>query len=160
MSKRRQMLGFYSVILFNLVGFSVNTNIIWDKGEVQSKRNSTSNHVSGYVKPVNAYEHDFVFIKGKEKLQYTEVKKIETVKKINSKGQNTLGHTAPYPIAIAELIIPYSQHGELIMDPFLGSGTTIIAAFKNGFNGIGFELIDDYYKLAIDRYLQESSTLL
>lgn len=160
MSKRRQMLGFYSVILFNLVGFSVNTNIIWDKGEVQSKRNSTSNHVSGYVKPVNAYEHDFVFIKGKEKLQYTEVKKIETVKKINSKGQNTLGHTAPYPIAIAELIIPYSQHGELIMDPFLGSGTTIIAAFKNGFNGIGFEIIDDYYKLAIDRYLQESSTLL
>ena len=46
------------------------------------------------------------------------------------------------------------------MDPFLGSGTTIIAAFKNGFNGIGFEIIDDYYKLAIDRYLQESSTLL
>lgn len=160
MSKRRQMLGFYSVMIFNLVGFSINTNIIWDKGEVQSKRNSTSNHISGYIKPVNSYEHDFVFIKGKELLQPTEVRRIETVKKINSKGENILGHTAPYPIEIAELIIPYSDPKELIMDPFLGSGTTLVAAYKNGFNGIGFEMNDTYYQLAINRYLQDSVTSL
>ncbi|HFI0468583.1 TPA: site-specific DNA-methyltransferase, partial [Streptococcus suis] len=159
MSKRRQMLGFYSVMLFNLVGFNINTNIIWDKGEVQSKRNSSSNHISGYIKPVNAYEHDLVFVKGDAVLHSTEVKRIETVKKINSKGQNVLGHTAPYPIEIAELILPYSRQGELIMDPYLGSGTTLIAAFKNGYNGIGIEMNDTYYDLAINRYLQESTTL-
>lgn len=160
MSKRRQMLGFYSVMIFNIVGFNIITNIIWDKGEVQSKRNSSSNHFSGYIKPVNAYEHDFVFNKGSKKNIYTQVRKIETVKKINSKGQNILGHTAPYPLEIAELIIPYSNKKELILDPFLGSGTTLIAAFKNGFNGIGFEMNKKYYNLAIERYLQESVSTL
>lgn len=160
MSKRRQMLGFYSVMIFNLVGFNIDSNIIWDKGEVQSKRNSSSNHISGYIKPVNAYEHNFVFVKGKENLKSTEVRRIETVKKINSKGKNTLGHTAPYPVEIAELIIPYSNPRELIMDPFLGSGTTLVAALKNRFKGIGFEMNDNYYKLAINRYLKDSVEML
>lgn len=160
MSKRRQMLGFYSVMIFNIVGFNINTNIIWDKGEVQSKRNSTSNHISGYIKPINAYEHDFVFIKGKENITHTCVKKIDTVKKINSKGQNKIGHTAPYPLEIAELIIPYSQKNELILDPFLGSGTTLVAAYLNGYNGIGFELNEEYYHLAINRFLNDSTSTL
>lgn len=151
MSQRRIMLGFYSVFIFELLGYTVEGNIIWDKGEVQSKRNSTSNHSSGYLKPVNAYEHCLVFAKGKIDCEGTRIEKIDTVKKINSKGENTYGHTAPYPIEIAELILPLVDQEGYIVEPFLGSGTTVIACEKNGFKSIGFELDNNYYNLAKKR---------
>ena len=62
MSKHRIQLGFLSCLFFEMVGFKLDGNIIWDKGEVQSKSNSTINLYSGYVKPVNCYEHMFVFL--------------------------------------------------------------------------------------------------
>lgn len=155
MSKRRQMLGFLSVMIFLINGYELKGNIIWDKGEVQSKRNSTSNHISGYLKPVNSYEHCFIFKNSininENAKSITEVKRIETVKKINSKGQNILGHTAPYPEEIASLIIPFVKQNEYVLDPFLGSGTTIIAMEKEKFKAMGFELDNNYYNLAIQR---------
>lgn len=157
MSKRRQILSFYSIIIFNIVGYNISTDIIWDKGEVQSKRNSTSNHFSGYLKPVNVYEHNLVFNKGRTKLEPTVVKKIEPVKKINSKGENILGHTAPFPIQIAELILPYVRKNEYILDPFLGSGTTAIMGKRNQLSVIGFEIDNRYYDLAIQRYLNDTA---
>lgn len=125
MSKRRQMLGFYSVFIFSIIGFELTGNIIWDKGEVQSKRNSTSNHVSGYLKPINAYEHCLVFQKQQTNNDLTKIVKIDPVKKINSKGNNTFGHTAPYPIELVKIIYPFIKKDGYIIDSFLGSGTTI-----------------------------------
>lgn len=160
MSKRRQMLGFYSIIIFEEVGYKTIGNIIWDKGEVQSKRNSTPNHFSGYVKPINAYEHCLVFSKKTEtNLILTSVKRIETVKKINSKGENTLGHTAPYPLDIAKLIIPFINNDKYVVDPFLGSGTTVLALQEEGYLSIGFELNKEYYQLAINRIAEAVNML-
>lgn len=161
MSKRRQMLGFFSIAIFEIVGFKTIGNIIWDKGEVQSKRNSTPNHFSGYVKPINAFEHCFIFSKAYDKeLIPTSIKRIEPVKKINSKGENILGHTAPYPKDIAKLIIPFVKTNEYVIDPFLGSGTTIIALNEEGYLSLGFELDLKYYKLALDRIYNSSNDLL
>lgn len=152
MSKRRQMLGFYSVFVFELAKFKTISNIIWDKGEVQSKRNSTSNLFPGYVNPVNSYEHCFVFSKDREAdITPTRIERINAVMKINSKGENTLGHTAPFPIGIPELILPYVDKQEKVLDPFLGSGTTCIALMKHGIGSVGFELNNEYFKLACDR---------
>lgn len=151
MSNRRQMLGFYSILIFTIVGFKCNTNIIWDKGEVQSKRNSTPNHYPGYVKPINVYEHMFVFSKLERNLK-TRIAKIDPVIKINSKGENIYGHTAPYPLKLIELLIPFiDDKTKYILDPFLGSGTTLLALYKNGLKGIGIELNSIYYKLSCER---------
>lgn len=68
MSKHRIQLGFLSCLFFEIVGFNLTGNIIWDKGEVQSKRNSTINLFSGYIKPVNCYEHMFILKKGNKKM--------------------------------------------------------------------------------------------
>lgn len=151
MSKRRQMLGFYSVFIFSIIGFELTGNIIWDKGEVQSKRNSTSNHVSGYLKPINAYEHCLVFQKQQANNDFTKIVKIDPVKKINSKGNNTFGHTAPYPIELAKIIYPFIKKDGYIIDPFLGSGTTIISLIQDGYKAIGFELNETYYRLALQK---------
>ena len=50
-----------------------------------------------------------------------------------------------------ELIIDNSSEGEIVFDPFMGSGTTSIAAIDTGRNYIGFELDEEYYKLSEQR---------
>lgn len=157
------MLGFCTILLFNQVGFNVVTNIIWDKGEVESKRNSTSNLFSGYVNPVNSYEHCFVFSKNnKRTIMPTEVKKINAVKKINFRGENTLGHTAPFPNEIAELLIPFLDTGKdgFVIDPFLGSGTTSVVMEKNNIKNIGVEIDKKYFEIACRRVREASTDLI
>ena len=70
-----------------------------------------------------------------------DIVKFGPVIKINSKGKNTLGHTAPYPADIPEYaVMAFSFKGEALLDPFAGSFTSAIVAAKNDRVGIGFEL--------------------
>ena len=69
------------------------------------------------------------------------------------KGASTRGgHPAPYPIELAErLIRMFSFAGDLVLDPFTGTGSTNIAAILSGRNSIGNELNDGYLKIAEHR---------
>ena len=146
------MLGFYSAFIFDVVGYKLCGNKIWDKGEVESKRNSTVNLNSGYVKYVNCYEHVLVFYKrSRMNDNDNKVYKIKPVYKINSKGQNILGHTAPYPSKLVDLIKDYIEDEKYLLDPFLGSGTTGMWAKKNNVNFVGFELNEIHYRLSKER---------
>jgi DNA modification methylase len=74
-------------------------------------------------------------------------------------GASTRGHPAPYPLQLAErLIRMFSFVGDTVLDPFLGSGTTTIAAMLHGRNSIGYEIDDTYAKLA-RRRISDSRTL-
>ena len=148
MSKKRLQLGFLSAMFFDIVGFKVCGNIIWDKGEVQSKRNSTINLVSGYVKCINCYEHVLVLKKNYSTENHSRVERFSPVIKINCKGENTYKHTAPYPLEMVELVRPYSDKNLYVLDPFLGSGTTLKWCNINGYKGVGYELNKEYYELA------------
>ena len=66
------------------------------------------------------------------------------------KGASTReGHPAPYPIELAErLIRMFSFAGDTILDPFLGTGSTAIAAIRAGRNSIGIEIEPKYLDLA------------
>lgn len=69
-----------------------------------------------------------------------DIKKINPVIKINSKGQNILGHTAPFPAQIPEYAVRcFSYKGERVLDMFSGSGTSVKVAAKLGRVGIGIE---------------------
>lgn len=62
-----------------------------------------------------------------------------TKKKLN------LTHPTVYPLPMIERIIKMSSKpGDTILDPFLGSGTSLVAAKRLGRNGIGFELDESY----------------
>lgn len=70
-----------------------------------------------------------------------DIVKFNPVIKINSKGENILGHTAPFPENIPEFAIKmYSYEWERVLDPFAGSFTSIIVAKKLNRIGIGIEL--------------------
>lgn len=148
MSNRRLPLGFLSCMIFEIAGYKLQENIIWDKGEVQSKRNSTVNLYAGYVKCINCYEHVFVFNKSNIGVNNKKVVQIPPVIKINSKGENTYKHTAPYPIELVELVNGYIIKDKFLLDPYLGSGTTLKWARQNNIKGIGYELNSEYYELS------------
>ena len=81
-----------------------------------------------------------------------DIVRINPVIKINCKGENTIGHTAPYPEDIPEMAIRYySGVDDIVMDCFAGSGTTCIVAKKLNRNYIGFELNNEYCKIASKR---------
>lgn len=75
-------------------------------------------------------------------------------------GASTRHHPAPYPIELAErLIRMFSFVGDTVLDPFLGTGTTAVAAAKTGRNSIGFEIDDHYFDMAHRRIESETSSL-
>ncbi|GBD92739.1 modification methylase HindIII [bacterium BMS3Abin05] len=66
-------------------------------------------------------------------------------------------HPATFPIALARKCIELFTHkGELVIDPFVGSGTTLVAARDTNRNAVGFDLNKNYIDLAEDRLSQQS----
>ncbi len=75
-------------------------------------------------------------------------------------GASTRHHPAPYPVELAErLIRMFSFVGDTVLDPFMGTGTTTVAAAKFGRNSIGLEVDPHYYELAHERIVRETSSL-
>ena len=76
-------------------------------------------------------------------------------------GESTRkGHPAPYPIALPErLIRMFSFAGDVVLDPFSGTGSTSLAAMKNGRNSIGCEIETKYHSIARSRLVEASCEL-
>lgn len=68
------------------------------------------------------------------------------------------GHPAPYPVELAErLIRMFSFAGDTVLDPFLGTGSTSVAAIRAGRNSTGVEVEPDYLAISAARIRQEAS---
>lgn len=67
-------------------------------------------------------------------------------------GASTRQHPAPYPLALAErLVRMFSFVGDTVLDPFMGTGTTNLAAGRWGRNSIGFEVEPGYFEMSCHR---------
>ena len=156
MGDKRLALGAYLILLFKKAGFELLDNIVWNKGETQSNRHKNDgNFTPYYQRPANCYEHMFVFKKpgvlttSKDPKLVNNIQKFSPVIKINSKGENNFGHTAPFPADLPVLsILTFTKEGGVVFDPFLGSGTSVYTALKNNRKGVGTELSHDYFELA------------
>lgn len=74
----------------------------------------------------------------------------------NVKDKRAYGHPTVKPLPIIENIIRNSsREGELVLDPFMGSGTTAAASIRNSRNFIGFEKNGEYYQAAMQRIRDE-----
>ncbi|MBD3186088.1 site-specific DNA-methyltransferase [Candidatus Bathyarchaeota archaeon] len=131
------------------------------------------NNVSwgSYPKPTNiasntSFEQIFVWVKegktrkipkeimeqnllGKQEWRHWAVRciwdDIAPVIKINTKGENLFGHSAPFPEDIPyRMIRMHTVKGEKVLDPFLGSGTTLKVCRLTGRKGIGYEINEEY----------------
>jgi len=75
-------------------------------------------------------------------------------------GASTKDHPAPYPLELCNrLIRMFSFVGDTVLDPFMGTGTTSVAASRAGRHSIGLEINPTYFQFASDRLHKESSNL-
>lgn len=78
----------------------------------------------------------------------------------NITGASTRTHPAPFPLELAtRLIRMFSFHEDTVLDPFCGTGTTMIAAVRYGRNSIGIDIEPEYCRMAA-RYLKKESSNL
>lgn len=94
----------------------------------------------------------------REDRKYTQGKRVvkEYSRRFNvwqiNRGKNTTSHPAVFPEALAnDHILSWSNEGDVIFDPFTGSGTTGKMAILNNRDFIGIELNDEYFKIAEKR---------
>ncbi len=78
----------------------------------------------------------------------------------NLGGASTKKHPAPYPLELAyRLVRMFSFHGDTVLDPFCGTGTTMLASMKCDRNSVGIEIDESYCSMASDRLITEVRTL-
>lgn len=121
-----------------LEGFPVRQIIIW-------KRAGGINFNPGYFLPT--YEVIYMIAKKDFKLA-PKANAYGDIWEFPQEMKNP--HPAPFPVALIERIVQ-STMAQVILDPFMGSGTTAIAAKKNGRDYIGIEISPDYVALAEKR---------
>lgn len=78
----------------------------------------------------------------------------------NISGASTKRHPAPFPLELAyRLVRMFSFWGDTVLDPFCGTGTTMLAAMKCDRNSIGIEVDEEYCRMATNRLTDENQNL-
>ena len=71
---------------------------------------------------------------------------------MNTESAKRVKHPAPFPEELPHRLINlYSFENDIILDPFMGSGTTAIAALKNKRRFVGYDVSEEYIKIANER---------
>lgn len=106
------------------------------------KRRDNSRVGSGFGKNISKWV-------GKEKVYPSNVLHLAT----ESSNKN---HSATFPIGLPSWFIKlFTQEDDIVLDPFLGSGTTSLVASSLGRNSVGIEIIDTNYQIALERFKNE-----
>ena len=95
-----------------------------------------------------------IFMRGKGARVYGtyETKRKWWVQQVNTADKKLYGHPTVKPLnIIRQLIVNSSQLGGVVLDPFMGSGTTAVASIMEGRHYIGFEINEAYHRTALDR---------
>ena len=78
----------------------------------------------------------------------------------NLSGASTKEHPAPFPLELASRLVQmFSFVGDTVLDPFCGTGTSMVAALKTRRNSIGVELDTEYCRMAASRLMNENTSL-
>ena len=150
------------------IGFNMRGEIIWNKAASASPSTAWGSWLSA-ANPIlrDIHEYILVFSKGDYKRQRQKEeygKKKDTISKeqfmewtksiwiMNAESAQRIGHPAPFPEELPyRLIQLFSFTNDIILDPFIGSGTTCVAALKTNRLYIGYDTEENYIRLAEKR---------
>lgn len=168
---RKPYIPLHSYIIEDMqdIGYFMRGEIIWNKGSSASSSTAWGTWKSA-KNPVlrDVHEYIMVFCKGNYSRQKTDKENditrdeflayTKSVWDFSAVSAKAIGHPAPFPVELPlRLIKLYSFVGDVILDPFLGSGTTSLAAAKANRHYVGYDLNQSYIDLADRRvkYVQE-----
>ena len=143
------------------LGFLMRGEIIWDKAASASTSTAWGSWQSATNPTLrDTHEYILVFSKGSYRREKMDGRKstiskeefLEFTKSVwgfPSESAKKVGHPAPFPVELPyRLIQLYTFSNEVVLDPFMGSGQTAIAAHKAGRHFMGYEISEDYIRLA------------
>lgn len=148
------------------LGFLMRGEIIWQKSKGANANFAWGSWLSA-SNPVIRDIHEYCLVfskegmskgsKGKSTIEKDEfMESTLSIWNINPARAKKIGHPAPFPVELAERFINlYSYEKDLILDPFIGSGTTALAASKLKRSYIGYEVNAEYCKLAEKRLAED-----
>ena len=149
------------------VGFKYHATIIWNEGNI-SKSSAWGSWMSAscpyVIAPVELiivlYKDSWKKTSGSRKsdiLRDEFVGWTQGVWSFSGEKKSKIGHPTPFPVELPKRCIKlFSFVGDTVLDPFMGSGTTVVAAKQNNRNGIGIDIDQDYCNLAMKRVLKET----
>ena len=166
----QQSVGADLTILAKKIGYRYHSTIIWNEGNI-SRRTAWGSWLSAsapyVIAPVELiiilYKKDWK----KNNKKMSDITKSEFIEWTNGlwtfPGQNKKGaggHPAPFPVELPRRCIKlFSFIGDTILDPFMGSGSTMIASILNNRKGIGIEVDNEYCEIAKKRIFEETKIL-
>jgi DNA modification methylase len=162
MGKKRMILGAYVINIFRRAGFELVQNVVWYKGEIEGKRNFNQGNMSPYYQfPLNCWEHVLAFRKpGARTCRYrfpTVLSAKPVIKMVS--GKNVLGHSAPFPQSVPNVLLSQLQNGDVVLDPFSGSMTTGRLAYRYGLKSISIDLHQEFCDLGLRLLREEEANL-
>ena len=152
------------------LGFLMRGEIIWNKAASASASTAWGSWLSATNPTLrDVHEYILVFSKGRyrrdnpvdrpstvtrdEFLDFTK-----SVWTFPAESAKKIGHPAPFPVELPRRLIQlYTFEGEVVLDPFMGSGQTALAALQSGRHYVGYEIDPEYVALAEERIGKGSS---
>jgi modification methylase len=141
------------------MGFKMRGEIIWNKAASASPSTAWGSWMSA-ANPILRDIHEYILVFSKGDYSRKRNNKENSISKedfmawtkslwtMKAESAKRIGHPAPFPIELPyRLINLYSFKDDIILDPFMGSGTTAIAALKSQRKYVGYEINQDYLTL-------------
>lgn len=145
------------------IGYWMRGEIIWDKGASAGASTAWGSWMSP-SNPSLRDVHEYILVFSKDSMRrqkngrestITREEFLEYTKSVwafPSESANRVGHPAPFPVELPyRLIQLYTFEGDIVLDPFCGSGTTCVAALETGRNYVGLDNNEEYVRLARER---------
>ena len=174
---RKPYIPLHSYIIEDMleIGFFMRGEIIWNKASSASPSTAWGSWLSA-GNPVLRDIHEYILIFSKESFSRKRGHKKDTITKEDflewtksvwtfpAVSARSIGHPAPFPEELPHRLIQlYTYKGDVILDPFCGSGTACLTALKDERHYIGYDIEPAYVKLAnqrIDSLMTKAESLL
>jgi site-specific DNA-methyltransferase (adenine-specific) len=149
------------------IGWKYHSTIVWNEQNI-SRRTAWGSWMSAsapyVIAPVETilvmYKETWEkLLKGQSDITRDEfIQWTNGVWNFSGESKTKVGHPAPFPVELPTRCIKlFSFKGGVVLDPFLGSGTTLIACLQTNRIGIGVEINRDYCRLAAKRLKRDSA---
>ncbi|MBP8960382.1 MAG: site-specific DNA-methyltransferase, partial [Bacteroidales bacterium] len=155
---------YISMMMIEL-GFNMRGEIIWNKAASASPSTAWGSWQSA-TNPILRDIHEYILVFSKGDFKREKRNKENTISKdqfmewtksiwtMNAESAKRVGHPAPFPEELPyRLIQLFSYKDDIILDPFMGSGTTAVAAIKSDRYFIGYDNNKEYIKLSRERII-------
>jgi site-specific DNA-methyltransferase (adenine-specific) len=169
---RKPYLPLHAFLIEDLLdlGYLMRGEIIWNKASSASPSTAWGSWKSA-SNPVLRDVHEYILVFSKESFSRRSAGRTNTIQREDflewtksvwtfpAVSARKVGHPAPFPEELpARLIELLSFEGDIVLDPFCGSGTTCLAARRAGRHYVGYELLPRYVELALKRLSADEPT--